>query len=173
MKPVNSNRRAHAENTMPLFLQLFTTWFVLLLLWVLFVFQFTEKELLLGAVASAITAILVLITLRVVPLRFQPRLRWLLQAGRLPAIIAQDTWILMKDFGRRLLGKRKRSGFELVKFAANGEGPLACAQRALATLYVTMSPNSVVLDVDKESGDIFLHYLSSKAAPAILRKLER
>jgi multisubunit Na+/H+ antiporter MnhE subunit len=79
----------------------------------------------------------------------------------------------MKDFGRRLLGKRKRSGFELVRFAVSGEGPRACTQRALATLYVTMSPNSVVLDIDRERGDIFLHYLSSKTAPTIVRKLEK
>ncbi|HZW81458.1 MAG TPA: hypothetical protein VFF50_13370 [Candidatus Deferrimicrobiaceae bacterium] len=173
MKHVNSQRRPHPAKTMPLVFRLFGTWFILSVLWLLFVFQFTEKELLLGAAASAIGTVLVPITLRVVPLRFEPRLRWLLQAGRLPAIIAQDTWILLKDFGRQLLGKRKRSGFELVKFAANGEGPQACAQRALATLYVTMSPNSVVLDIDRECGDIFLHYLSSKAAPTIVRKLEK
>ena len=72
-----------------------------------------------------------------------------------------------------MLGHPKRSGLELIEFAVAGGSARAGAQCALTTLYVTMSPNSVILDVDQESGDIFLHYLASKAAPTIVRKLEK
>ncbi|MGH9642458.1 MAG: Na+/H+ antiporter subunit E, partial [Terriglobales bacterium] len=170
--PMKTGGPQQAGKTMPLLLRFCATWIVLLLLWLALVFQFTKTELLIGSAASAVTTLLLLITLRAVPLCFQPRLRWLAQALRLPAVIARDTWILIKDFARRLLGARKRSGFEVVKFAVRGASPHACAQRALALLFVTMSPNSVVLDVDKERGDIFLHHLASKSAPVIVGKLE-
>ena len=63
MDEMNDRRGTAAGKTVPLLLRLLKTWFVVAwLLWLLFVFQITERELLLGAAASIIAGVLGLIT---------------------------------------------------------------------------------------------------------------
>lgn len=142
------------------------------MLWIFFVYQFTASELLVGAAASALSVLALQVTLRAVPLCFQAKLRWLVQAARLPAEIARDLWILLTELARRLAGKRSRSVLELVKFGVNGDNCRAAAQRALALLFVSTSPNSVVLDIDRETGDMLVHQLKPQASSALVIKLQ-
>lgn len=150
----------------------FLAWIGLLILWLLFVFQFSGKEILVGAAASAFTAVLLALTLHAIPLRFAPASRWLLQARHLPAMIAKDLCILAKDLMRRVIGKRSRSGYELVEFVAPGKGARASAQRALVLLFLSMSPNSIVLDIDAKGATMLLHHLAPEAIPDIVRNLQ-
>jgi multisubunit Na+/H+ antiporter MnhE subunit len=147
-------------------------WAAFMLLWFLFVFQFTTSELFVGAAASALTVLALQVTLRAVSLCFQPKLHWLAQASRLPAMIVEDLWILLKDLARRILGKRSRSVLELVKFGANGKDCRASAQRALALLFVSTSPNSVVLHIDRETGDMLVHKLVPQPVPELVSELQ-
>lgn len=153
--------------------ELLLEWAALLLLWFLFVYQFSMSELLVGAVASALGVLALQVTLRAVPFCFQPKFRWLLQAWRLPAMIAEDLWILLNEFARRLLGRRSRSLLELVKFGVNGDNCRASAQRALAVLFVSTSPNSIVLHIDRETGDMLVHTLKPQSVPPLVSKLQR
>jgi multisubunit Na+/H+ antiporter MnhE subunit len=151
--------------------QLLFQWAGLVLLWLIFVFQVTTSELLVGAAASALTVVALRAALRAVPLCFQPKLRWLAQIGRLPAMIAQDLWILLKKFGQLILRKRSGSRLELVDFPATGDDAHACAQRALAVFLVSMSPNSIVLHIDRKTGSMMMHQLKPQPAPALLDEL--
>jgi multisubunit Na+/H+ antiporter MnhE subunit len=153
-------------------LQLLLQWTGLLVLWFLFVYQFTTSELLVGAAASALSVLALQVTLRAVPLCFRPKLRWFLQGRRLPGMIAVDLWILLRELGRRALRKRSRSLLEIVNFGANGTNCRGSAQRALAILFVSTSPNSVVLHVDRETGDMLVHKLKPQPVPPLVSKLE-
>jgi hypothetical protein len=130
------------------------------------------SELLVGAAASALTVLALQVTLRAVPLCFQPKLGWLVQAWRLPGMIAEDFWILLRELARRLSRERSRSLLEIVNLGVNGKNCRASAQRALAVLFVSTSPNSVVLHVD-ESGDMLIHQLEPQPVPPLVSKLRK
>lgn len=163
---------AASSQRMSLPLRLAIAWLGFSLLWLVFVYQISASELTAGGIASALTVVAGLVTCRAVPARFRPRLHWVAQAWRLPGPITSDLWLLLKHLLREMAGKKSRSSFELTDFKAGGEDSPAAAQRALAVLYVSLTPNSVVLDVDREKGQMLLHQAEPTAAPQMLRKLE-
>lgn len=138
-------------------------------LWILFVFQLTPSEIVVGTVCSALAAFALYATLEIVPLCFQPKLRWIAQCWRLPGMIAQDLWILLKALARHLGYQPSQAVFQLEHFDATGEDCRAAARRALAVLFLSITPNSVVLLVDLENSTLFLHQLT----PAPMSKLAR
>ena len=162
----------HLQLRVILLLRLAAAWIGFLLLWLVFVFQVTPSELAVGAAASGMTVGLAYVAFRVVPACFQPRLRWVVQLWRLPAMVAPDLWLLLKHLLREMAGKPSRSSFKLTSFTATGDGCDAAAQRALAILFVSTSPNSVVLDIDRKKGEMLFHELEPAAVPKLLRKLE-
>lgn len=147
-------------------------WLGLSCLWFLFVFQTTWPEAAVGAAGSALTFLALRFSLRAVPLHFRPKGTWLGQALRLPQMIAFDSWLLIKDLARRMRGGHSRAGYELVRFAVCGGDSYSAARRALVLLFVSTSPNSIVLDVDRERGTLLLHYLVPARVPEIIRKLQ-
>ena len=78
-------------------------WAVLTLMWLLFVFQFPMGELLAGATGAALSVLVLHAGLRAVPLCFEPRLRWLTQAWRLPGMIAGDMGYLVRTLVGHIL----------------------------------------------------------------------
>jgi multisubunit Na+/H+ antiporter MnhE subunit len=154
-------------------IQLSLQWTALVLLWFLFVFQFSVSELLVGAAASALAVLAVQVTLRAVPLCFEPKLRWVAQALRLPGMIAEDLWILLKEMVRRILHRRSRSMLAVLPFAGSADNCRGSAQRVLALVFVSTSPNSVVLDIDSTTGDMLIHRLQPQTFPALLSRLEK
>jgi len=140
-------------------------------LWMLFVFQLNWTEAAVGAAAVAFTIFLTQATLNSVALRFRPRIRWLFQASLLPKMIATDSWILAKDLIRRLQGKRTHSSYAEIHFPSGGSDSRSSARRALVLLFVSMTPNSVVLDVDPRREMILLHHLAPAPVPKVVRRL--
>ena len=153
-------------------LSYFIQWVGFTSLWLLFVFQIDTSEVLVGASASALTVLALRTALRSEALCFQPRLRWLLEAFALPALILGDLWILLKGIGRYLTHKPSRAALQLTRFNVPGDDPSASAQRALAVLFLSIPPNSVVLDVNRERRDILVHVLEPGPVPRLARELE-
>lgn len=147
-------------------------WIGFLLLWLIFVFQVSASELIVGAAASAITVTLGYVTLRAVPACFEPKFRWIAQVWRLPTMILTDLWLLLKHLLREITGKRSRSSFAMTGFRAAGDNCSAAAQRALAVLFVSTTPNSIVLDIDQKKQELLFHQVEPAAVPELLRKLE-
>ena len=52
-----------------------------------------------------------------------------------------------------------RGRFERVDINAAGPSPQAATRRAIATLATTVTPASIVVDVDGDSGDMTIHAL--------------
>lgn len=157
---------------MKLVIRCFLQWIGFTLLWLLFVFQLSTSELVAGASASALTVLALEAALRSGPLCFQPRFRWLAQVWRLPALIVADCWVLLKALARHLARKPSRAAFQLGKFHAPGDDCRASAQRALAVLFLTIPPNSVVLDIDRDRAEVLFHVLESAPVPKLARELE-
>lgn len=157
---------------MTLLLRLAIAWIGFLLLWLIFVFQATFSELIAGAVASAMAVASGYVAFRAVPACFEPRFRWIAEARRLPAMIAADLWLLLKHLLREIARKPSRSSFEVTNFRATDDNCYAAAQRALAILFVSTAPNSVVLDIDRQKREMLFHQLEPAAAPELLRKLD-
>jgi hypothetical protein len=103
---------------------------------------------------------------------FEPRLRWLAQAARLPAIIARDLLTLAKVLGRHLVRKPSQSVFELVRFRVTGNDCRASAKRALAVLFVSTSPTTVALDIDREKSRMLIHRLGEAPVQMLVGKAE-
>ena len=147
-------------------------WIVCLLFWLLFVFQFSVKELLAGSAAATVCVIALQVGLNAVPLCFEPEFRWLAQGFRLPNMIAADLLLMLRILITRSDRKRVRGVWR----QANFHTPDDCrgaAQRALATLFITTTPNSVVVDIDVPASRLLLHELVAAPLPKIVRKLQQ
>lgn len=147
-------------------------WLGFIALWVLFVYRTTASELIAAAVASAIAVFSACAIFRAIPICFEPRLGWLAQAHRLPAMIATDLWLLFRRLVRDIAKKPSRSSFFVTPFHVIPDGCAAAAQRALAILFVSTTPNSIVLDIDNDKGQLFYHQVEPAPVPKLVRKLE-
>jgi hypothetical protein len=87
-------------------------------------------------------------------------------------MVAIDLWLLLKSLMREIIRKPSRSSFQVTPFRATGEDCQAAAQRALAVLFVSTTPNSVVLDIDRQKGEMLFHQVEPAPVPKILPKLQ-
>ena len=144
----------------------------LLLLWLVFAAQISANELLFGVIAVAAAMFALHTCLSHEPLDFKPRAAWLVQAWRLPLDIAKDLRILFRVLFLRLKRKPVPGVFRLVPFKCSGVGSRAGAKRALALLYLSISPNSVVVGIDQEKKNALLHQLLPAPVSLLKHKLE-
>ena len=148
-------------------------WICFIGLWFLFVYQLSLIELVAGAAAALATIVALELSLKVVPLRFQPKPSWLFCTFKLPAIIIQDMGILVRALAGLMAGKKIPSLFQVTYFSAAGEEGQANAKRTLAVAFTTVSPNSVVVGIDRKSGLVLFHELERTAVPDVLKELEK
>ena len=148
------------------------SWVVFFLLWLLFVDQASLSELLAGSAAATLASIALQVTVRVEPLRFQPRLAWLAQVWRLPSVIIEDFRVLLRVLADRLMSKPVPGTFQLTGFSSSGHDSCEGARRALAVLFLSVSPNSVVVGIDQDRGVLLLHQLMPAPVPELKHKLE-
>jgi multisubunit Na+/H+ antiporter MnhE subunit len=158
---------------MKLILECFLQWVGFALLWLFFVFQISTSELVVGASASALTVLALQTAFRSEHLCFQPRFRWLVQIWRLPALIVEDLWVLLKAIARHLARKPSRAAFQFGRFNSSGDDCRASAQRALAVLFLSIPPNSVILDINPDRADMLLHVLEPALVPKLADELEK
>ncbi len=146
-------------------------WSVLTLMWLLFVFQLPMSELLAGAAGAALSVLVLHAGLRAVPLCFEPRLRWLAQARRLPGMIVGDMGYLLRNLVGHVLRRPVQSEFLLGSFHT-GTNCRGAAQRALAVLFLSTAPNSIIVDIDVTDPDLLVHQLNATTLPPLTRNLE-
>jgi multisubunit Na+/H+ antiporter MnhE subunit len=150
----------------------FVAWAGFLLLWLLFVYQISRSELLAGSIGAALTVVAGQVSLQFEPLRFQPRLTWLAQVWRLPSMILEDFRILFRVLARRLGSKPVPGVFQLARFHSSRPDPREGARCSLAVLFLSLSPNSVVVGIDQDQGILLLHQLLPAPVPELKHKLE-
>jgi multisubunit Na+/H+ antiporter MnhE subunit len=145
---------------------------VFFLLWMLFVSQMAKGEILAGIAAALVTVIALEASKHAEPLRFRSPLRALAQAWRIPGLVLKGTWTLVCELAARIAGRPGQSTLLLTHFEARGAGSRASAKRALAVMYVTFPPNSLIIGIDPESGVMLLHQVRREPVPEIIHRLE-
>jgi multisubunit Na+/H+ antiporter MnhE subunit len=153
-------------------LRLAVAWVAFVALWLFFVYQPSVSELIAAAATAALTLLSGVVVFRILPVCFEPRLVWLAQVYRLPRMIAEDLWLLFKCLLREITKRPSRSTFALAEFHSKRDGCRAAAQRALALLFVSTTPNSIVLDIDVKRNRMFYHQVEPAPVPELLRRLE-
>jgi multisubunit Na+/H+ antiporter MnhE subunit len=136
-------------------------WVLLMSFWVVLDNSIDADELLAGAGAAALGALLAEFALYQAAMRFRMRLGWLIPALSLPGQVASDTAIVFAALWRRLArGEQPPSGFRQVPLAygssttAEGE-----TRRVLLVGGASVAPNSFALGLDAERGVMVIHQL--------------
>jgi multisubunit Na+/H+ antiporter MnhE subunit len=147
-------------------------WLSQWLLWVLFANNAGAHEIAIGAMASALATSAVV--------RFQGRLkdrfhlstRDALQVRHTPVLVASDTRILFRVIGLRLLERDVPGGVATVHFTLGGDDPNSRGRRALATTFLTITPNTLVLGFLSNEQELFFHTLIPQKLPSFLFKMD-
>lgn len=150
----------------------FVKWAGFLLLWLLFVHQINVPELSAGSAGSALTVFALEWSRHAEPLHFQPKPRWYLQIWRLPWMILVDLWQLLLSLLRHLQRKPSEALFQITPFHTSGEESHQAAQRCLATVFMSLPPNSVIVDIDINDNVMMFHQVKKSPVPTVVRKLE-
>ena len=88
--------------------------------------------------------------------RFLPQLRWLIHAWPVPLNIVKDCWIL---FLRLAAGNLDPGIFRTVPFDTGGEDARSGARRALAITLINISPNVLIVGIDRGAGVMLYHQM--------------
>jgi len=143
----------------------------LMLFWVACVASFATHELLLGIPSALVATWFSFYAIRQLPVRFRPTLMDLLQAWHLPGYIAKDLLVVLGVLASDLAGRRAPSLFRTTPWRANAESPRDMARRALAVAYATVSPNCVVVGIDREQGRMLFHQLKASPVSVMMQRL--
>lgn len=147
-------------------------WAFLFVAWLIFAASLNAQEWAFGTFAAAAGVLSFQVSTRAEPLCFNPPLQGLLQAWRLPALILRGTWILIEELTQTVQGKSRHTAFSLASFHATGTDSRSAARRALAIVFGTLPPNSLIIGIDRKSGTILFHQLRKEPLPHIVRRVE-
>lgn len=140
--------------------------------WLILAASLNREEWFFGTLGAAAGVLAFRVSIQAEPLCFRPPLQAFLQAWRLPGLILGGTLILIEEFARAIQEKRKHSAFRLASFHASGTGSGSAAKRALAIIFGTLPPNSLIIGIDRKSGTILFHQLRKEPLPQIVRRME-
>jgi multisubunit Na+/H+ antiporter MnhE subunit len=137
------------------------TWWVLLMsFWVILDDSIALDELLAGAGAAALGALLAEIAGYQAAMRLRMRAEWLAPALGLPAQLLQDTGIVFAALWRRLArGEDPASGFREVPVRFGDQTVAGKTRRALLVGGRSFTPNSFALGIDEDREVMVIHQL--------------
>lgn len=131
-------------------------WVVLVLLWFLYQGEYNRIEQVAAVCAAALAATLAVVVRAQEHTDVRLERRWLLKTVAVP-------WQIVREFGLLtafLFRRRPSAGMRRLPFPTGGARPAERGRRALAALAMTYSPNSYVVDMDEEAGEVVVHTLS-------------
>lgn len=131
-------------------------------IWLVSLSAVSTQDLLVGGVCALACGAVAESVRRAVEGRWRPTADLLAVALVVPvAIVADAGSVLTAPLRRRTRGRLGR-----VPIGATGDGGRARARRALATAVTSLSPGTVVVDADPESGSLVIHSLAA-AGPGL------
>ena len=142
-----------------------------MLLWLLLTSTTNGSEAVVGFGAAAIAATATELVRSNRTFGFRPSVQWVRLAAGVPVRIATDTVTVFRALLLHVAGrKRVRGSWHAVPFRHGPDGNARdAARRGVATIAVTTSPNSVVLEIDPERDELVVHQLVS--APEDVEKM--
>ena len=153
-------------------------WYVpLVVLWLAFVDTFARQEVIAGLVAAAVAATAAELVRSQELVRFRLDPRWLRGLPGLPWQVLRDTWLLTVALWRHCTGHPVRGVFRVVPFPSEADDDRSAARRALVTVLVSVAPNTVVVGVEGDEGELLVHQLvpqpGSPVPPSMLEDRAR
>lgn len=153
-------------------------WYVpLVVLWLAFVDTFARQEVIAGLVAAAVAATAAELVRSQELVRFRLDPRWLRGLPGLPWQVLRDTWLLTVALWRHCTGHPVRGVFRVVPFPSEADDNRSVARRALVTVLVSVAPNTVVVGVEGDEGELLVHQLvpqpGSPVPPSMLEDRAR
>ena len=138
-------------------------WVLLMSLWVALDDSLATDELLAGAGAAALAALVAELASYQAALRFQLRIQWLAPALRLPGQVVRDTAIVYAALWRRLVrGEQPDSAFVTEPVRFGDDTPAGVTRRVLLIGGRSVAPNAFALGLDRDTQTVVLHRLVTK-----------
>lgn len=139
-------------------------WGLLMSLWIIVDDSVATDELLAGAGAAALAALLAELAGHYLA-ALRMRVGWLGPALRLPLDVARDTWIVFGALARTLIRREApRSIFREVPVAFGAQTPAGNLRRALLIGARSLAPNTFALGIDAERNVMVVHQLDPEHA---------
>lgn len=143
-----------------------TTLVALYGIYLLFVSTLTKPELWAGLGVAAIATIAAGAFGTVGVVHFKPAPGQLLQAWRIPLEMLRGTWAVFVALFKQLFTKQQAASLMVaVPFEVGGPDDGSAARRALAVMYTTMTPNSVVLGIPHKQALLLYHQVGPSPVP--------
>ena len=141
------------------------------LFWIACVASLHRDELIVGAAAVALSLGFSLFMLHRLPVYFRPTAGDLLQVRRLPRDVVVDLARIVVVLAEDCLGRRAPSVFRCAPWQVNGKSGRDVARRVLAVAYTSVSPNCIVVGIDRKRQQILLHQLRPDGLPTLTQRL--
>jgi hypothetical protein len=138
-------------------------WLALFGWWIVLVGTNSGLELLAGACAALLGALLALALRRQALLRYRFEGRWLLKLVQVPWRVVYEFGVVFGALAMHMVGLRRMSSrYRAFDFPVGGDDPASRGRRATAAAADAISPNTLPVDVDAESGLALRHELDPR-----------
>jgi multisubunit Na+/H+ antiporter MnhE subunit len=138
-------------------------WVLLMSLWVMLDDSLATDELLAGAAAAAIAAVVAEVASYQAATRFRMRIKWLVPALGLPWQVVRDMVIVYAALWRRLTrGEQPDSAFVTEPVRSGDDTPAGVTRRVLLIGARSLAPNAFALGIDPGTETMILHQLVVK-----------
>ncbi len=145
---------------------------ILYLFWCLCTDSTSRNEMYVGAAAAVLAAAGAEVVRGLRFARFRPRLAWLLEGWRIPGMVAEGCWALVRVLlARHVLGRNTRGELKTVPFEPGGKGARSAARRALAIAFTTLAPNFIVVRIDPKERLMLYHQVLASRVPTLTKQL--
>ena len=138
-------------------------WVLLMSLWIMLDDSLATDELLAGAGAAALAALVAELVGHQAATRFQMRIEWLVPALRLPGQVISDLVTVSAALWRRLArGEQPDSRFVTEPVRFGDDTPADVTRRVLLIGARSLAPNAFALGIDAGTETMVLHQLVPK-----------
>jgi len=138
-------------------------WVLMMSFWVMIDDSIGTDELLAGAGAAALAALLAELVTYQAAARFRMRIEWLIPALRLPGQVARDTVTVYAALWRCLArGEQPPSAFVEIPARFGDDSPEGVTRRTLLIGGTSVAPNTFALGLDKDRDVMLVHRLVAK-----------
>ena len=138
-------------------------WILLMSFWVMIDDSVATDELLAGAGAAALGALLAELVTYQAASRFRMRIRWIVPALSLPGQVARDLVIVYAALWRRLFrGEQPPSAFAELSARFGDDSSEGVTRRTLLVGGASIAPNTFVLGIDQDRDVMVVHRLVSR-----------
>ena len=135
-------------------------WVLMMSFWVMLDDSISTDELLAGAGAAALAALLAEVVTYQAATRFRMRIEWLVPALSLPGQVVRDTVIVYRALWRRLAhGQQPPSAFADLPARYGDDSPEGVTRRVLLVWGTSVAPNTFALGIDSERDVMVVHRL--------------